>query len=109
MRYGIGVGAMILSVLLAGCGSPESSIKESCIRDGGPSGDKGLKAEEVNTQCACFASKLKESLTDEQLDKVAKVMAMPEKDREAAAKDLPMVTLTAIMGAGKSCASAPAS
>jgi|GEM_PF-6756504 hypothetical protein len=104
IRYDVGVCALTCALLLAGCGSPESRIRESCIRDGGLNGNKDARSDTVAKQCICFAKNLQQSLTDEQLDKVAKLLKLPKEQREAATKDMSMTTLTAIMGAAKSCA-----
>lgn len=101
-----GLGIALCALVLAGCGSPESSIKDSCVRDGGLGHDKTAAGEVIAKQCGCFSEQLKASLSDAQLKLVADMMKMPEKDREAAAKAMPMTTMTAVMGAAKSCVAA---
>lgn len=101
-----GLGVVLCALLLAGCGSPESSIKDSCIRNGGLTGaKKKLEAGVVEKQCGCYAEQLKKTLKPDQLALVADMMKLPEKERKQAGRELPTQTAAAVMGAAKSCAS----
>jgi len=105
-KIALAVCCLAALMMNAGCSSPESSIKENCIRNGGftgqPTGDTSRPTGIVERQCACFANRMKDTLADDQLKAVAAALERP--DHAEALKALPPATVTAIMGASKSCA-----
>jgi len=98
--------ATAVIVIVAGCGaSPESRIRKACIADGGMNGSTQIAVEAADKQCTCFAAKLKSSLTNEQLEKVAKVIETPREQRKQASDaELDQASFPAVLGAAKSCA-----
>ncbi|MDR3527943.1 MAG: hypothetical protein P4L57_11745 [Rhizomicrobium sp.] len=109
MRIWKVVVAIAAITSVAGCGSPESKIKASCVKGGGL-GNLSLLGQKVDDQvidkqCSCYAGKLKGSLSDDQLNAVAKLSEMPKEQQEVAARNtLTGATYGAVFAAAKSCA-----
>lgn len=100
MRYGVGL--VLLSLTLTGCGSPESGIKESCVRDGGL-GFADSSPEQIRRQCGCYADRLKQMLPAEDLERVAEAMKLPKEKQKDAISALPMRTNVIVVVAGQHC------
>lgn len=101
MRYGIGFGATLLAVLLAGCNSPADRIKQSCIADGKQ--QTKFSEEKIETLCGCFANGVAETVKGEQLDKLVALYELPNDKRLAASKELSEATQLAVIGALDKC------
>lgn len=91
------VGILLLGVLVAGCGSPKDSIRQSCVRDGGVkiSGSVQASREQIKTSCECFSTQIAAALPKDQL----KVVAQAMKDGKSE-----QVMSSPVMMAAKSCA-----
>lgn len=105
-KFALVVCCLFALLMIAGCSSPENSIKDNCVRNGGftgnPTGDTSRPTGIVERQCACFANRMKDTLVDDQLKAVAAALERP--DHAGALKALPPATVMAIMGASERCA-----
>ncbi|MGE0408495.1 MAG: hypothetical protein AB7P23_04435 [Amphiplicatus sp.] len=102
-------GVLLLgsALMLAACGaSPAKSIEKDCVRlemmkDIGGGAD-------AKKSCACLAGKLEESMSKDELKKLAKMLksAKSADDFDAKAKENQLSDASAMtfMGAAKSCA-----
>ncbi len=90
-------GILLLGVLVAGCGSPKDSIRQSCIRDGGVKMSKSVQAsrEQIRTSCECFSTQLAAALPKDQLKVVADAMKDGRSEQ---------VMSSPVLMAAKSCA-----
>lgn len=104
MRWKVFAAVVGAALVVAGCSSPESRIRASCMREGGFA-SKGAANPNADRQCTCFAKQLKTNLAPDQLEEVAKMMDLPKDKRDAAMKDrISVATSAAIVGAAKTCA-----
>lgn len=96
------------ALLLAACGaSPEQSIEKDCVRLGMFS-DMASSDEASRRTCACFAGKLKDSMSEKDLGLLAKALrdskTMDDFEGNAEKHGLGEQAAMNMIGAAKSCA-----
>jgi hypothetical protein len=104
-----GIAALLCgAVLLAGCAQkPEKSIEKDCVRLG-MFNDMGSDADANKKSCACLGDKLKESMSKDELKKLARLLKDAENkeqvDPTSGEQQLSDASAMTFMGAAKSCA-----